>query len=139
MEHAQKKRKSAVYKLVAVFGLIALFIGWYATAANYDYRAIAGLYVLNQNGETCILDLRSDRTFTEELTRSGKVQRAHGTWHRYGESHVSFSSEFLTVSGEELNASGESHGEFAKRLGIFSILTLAPLPDGPKFRKRLLH
>src|SRR5258705_2340850 len=55
-------------------------------AANYDYGALAGVYVLNHDGEKCILDLRSDRTFTEELTHSGNVQRATGNWHRYGES-----------------------------------------------------
>lgn len=32
-----------------------------------------------------------------------------------------------------------SHGEFEKRLGLFPVLTLAPLPEGPQFRKRLLR
>lgn len=106
-------------------------------AANYDYGALAGTYVLNRSGEKCILHLRSAGTFAEELVRLGEVQRAQGRWHRYGESHVSFSSEFVTIRGQALNADGEAHGEFDKRLGLLPFLTLAPLPDGPKFRKQL--
>lgn len=136
MAQAQKKRTSAV---AAVLLLIALFVCWYAIAANYDYGALAGTYVLNRGAEKCTLDLRSDRTFTEELVRAGSVQNAQGTWHRYGESHVSFSREFLTISGEEVNADGEAHGEFSKTLGLLPRLTLAPLPDGPKFRKKLVR
>jgi hypothetical protein len=132
----QKAKKNRLAVAAAAFLLmLVLFTGWYAVAANYDYPALSGVYVLNQNAEKCVLDLHSDRTFTEELVRSGNVQRATGTWHRYGESHVSFSQEFLTLAGQELNASGEPHGEFGKRLGLFPILTLAPLPNGPKLHK----
>ena len=116
--------------------LIALFALWYRIAANYDYRALAGTYVFQQNDETCTLYLNPDRTFVQELSRSGEIEKSHGHWDRYGESHVSFSSEFLKVSGEELNASGQSHGEFHKLLGIFPSLVLAPLPNGPTFHKK---
>ena len=119
--------------------LIALFVCWYEIAANYDYGALAGTYMLKRDAERCTLELQSDRTFTEELVRFGDVQKAQGTWHRYGESHVSFSKEFLTISGQEVNAEGEAHGEFSKTLGLLPRLTLAPLPDGPKFRKKLLR
>jgi hypothetical protein len=70
---------------------------------------------LNRDAERCTLYLRSDRTFTEELVRAGSVQKAQGTWHRYGESHVSFSRELLTISGEDVNVDGEAHGEFSDR------------------------
>jgi hypothetical protein len=123
----------------AVLALIVLLGFWYAVAANYDYSALSGVYVLNRDAERCTLHLRSDRTFAEELVRSGSIQKAQGTWHRYGESHVSFSREFLTISGQEVNANGEAHGEFSKTLGFLPCLTLAPLPDGPKFRKNLLR
>jgi hypothetical protein len=75
----------------------------------------------------------------QELSRSGEIKKSQGHWHRYGESHVSFSNEFLKLSGEELNAAGEAHGEFGKTLEIFPYLVLAPLPDGPRFHKRLFH
>lgn len=84
-----------------------------------------------------MLNLRADHTFAEEFKNSGDVQRATGTWHRYGQAHVSFSRKFLKVSGQELNASGEAHGEFAKSLGLFPVLTLAPLPNGLEFRRRV--
>jgi hypothetical protein len=52
---------------------------------------------------------------------------------------VSFSGEFLRLSGEEMNAAGEAHGEFERTLGIFPVLVLAPLPDGPRLNKRLFR
>jgi len=114
---------------------VALFAIWYSVASNYDYSALAGTYVFHGNGESCTLYLRPDQTFVQELSRSGEIQRSQGRWHRYGESHVSFSAEFLTISGEELNAGGEAHGEFDRVLGIIPKLVLAPLPGGPTFRK----
>jgi hypothetical protein len=133
----QRSRRRVTLAVLALLAVV-LFIAWYTVAANYDYSALAGVYVLNQNGERCVLNLRSDRSFTEELTQSGNIQRAAGTWHRYGQAHVSFSLDFLRVSGQELNASGEAHGQFEKSLGLFPVLTLAPLPNGPQFRKRLV-
>jgi hypothetical protein len=118
---------------------ISLFWVWYAIAANYDYGALAGTYVFQGRGETCILYLRPDRTFVQELDRSGEIQRSRGQWHRYGESHVSFSNAFLKLTGEEMNADGQAHGQFDKTLGIFPNLVLAPLPGGPQFHKKLFH
>jgi hypothetical protein len=135
---AERGNKRTIF-IAATIAFIGLFVAWYHTAANYDYDALAGVYVFERNDERCVLDLRPDRTFQEQLSRSGSVRTAEGTWHRYGESHVSFSQTFLTVSGQELNASGEAHGEFEKRLGLFPMLTLAPLPDGPRLHKRLLR
>ena len=134
-----QKQKKHISIVAAALVLIGLFVCWYVIAANYDYGALAGTYIFNRGVERCTLDLRSDRTFTEELVRAGGVQKAQGTWRRYGESHVSFSKEFLTISGQEVNADGEVHGEFSKTLGVLPFLTLAPLPDGPKFRKTFLR
>lgn len=119
--------------------LILLSWVWYSVAANYDYGALAGTYVFNGNGETCTLYLRPDRTFVQELSRSGEIQRSQGNWHRYGQAHVSFSNEFLKLSGEEMNADGQAHGQFDKTLGIFPTLVLAPLPNGSQFHKKLFH
>jgi hypothetical protein len=124
---------------LGLFLSIVVFWIWYIVAANYDYRALAGTYVFDGNGEKCTLYLRSDRTFVQQLSRSGEMQTSQGHWHRYGEAHVSFSNEFLKVSGEEINAEGQAHGQFDKRLGLFPTLVLAPLPDGPKFHKQLFH
>jgi hypothetical protein len=113
-----KTRKRLLTAAALVFLLVVLFIGWYAVAADYDYRTLAGVYVLDRDGEQCVLNLRSDRSFTEELVQSGHVQRAVGKWSRYGQAHASFSHEFLRVSGQEVNATGVAHGEFDKRLGL---------------------
>jgi hypothetical protein len=136
MAHRRSKR---ILRIAVTLAVIGLLLAWYHVAANNDYGALSGVYVFERNDERCVLDLRPDRSFTEELSDSRNIRNVEGTWHRYGQSHVSFSQTFLKVSGQELNASGEAHGEFEKRLGIFPILILAPLPDGPRFRKRLLH
>jgi hypothetical protein len=133
-----KRNRRLIRTRVLVFLAIVLLVGWYAVAANYDYGALAGVYLLDQNPERCVLALHSDHTFTEELVHSGQVQRAVGTWYRYGQAHVNFSHEFLRVSGQELNARGEAHGQFDKRLGLFPTLTLAALPGGPRFHRRLI-
>jgi hypothetical protein len=134
----QNTRRRLTTAIGVIFSLIVLVL-WYSVAANYDYGVLAGTYVLSRDGETCTLHLKSDRSFTQDLVRSGKVEHAQGTWHRFGEAHVEFSSEFLRVSGQELSPAGAAHGQFEKTFGIIPSLTLAPLPDGPKFRKRILR
>jgi hypothetical protein len=136
---AERRNKRLVSIVIVTVVAIGLFAAWYYVAANYDYGTLAGVYIFERNDERCVLDLRPDRSFREQLSYSGNIRQAEGTWHRYGEAHVSFSQTFLTVLGQELNASGEAHGDFEKRLGVFPVLTLAPLPNGPTFRKRLLH
>jgi hypothetical protein len=127
------KRVGIGLLLLVVFGV------WYSIAANYDYGALAGTYVFQGTDETCKLYLGADRTFVEEIIRSGQTQKSAGHWNRYGEAHVSFSSEFLKLSNEELDASGQAHGQFDKTLGLFPTLVLAPLPDGPRFHKKWIN
>ena len=116
--------------------VIVLFCVWYIVAANYDYSALAGTYVFHSKGETCTLYLHPDRTFVQEISRSGEIEKSHGYWLRYGEAHVSFSSEFLKLSGEEMDSARQAHGQFAKTLGLFPTLTLAPEATGPRFHKK---
>lgn len=130
-------KSGRVAALLLVF--IVAFCVWYSLASNYDYDDLAGSYVRVGGGETCKLFLRRDHTFKEELDHSGSSQIAEGTWRRYGQAHVSFSKTFLKVNGEELNASGEAHGEFEKPFGVLPSLTLAPIPGGPIFRKSIFH
>jgi hypothetical protein len=118
---------------------IILFWVWYSVASNYDYGSLSGTYVFHGNGEICTLYLHPDRTFAQEISRSGAVQKSQGEWHRYGQAHVSFSSEFMRVPGEELNGDGQAHGQFDKTLGLFPVLVLAPLPNGPRFQRKLFH
>ena len=133
------KTKAPRRASIAILLSGVLFVIWYSVAANYDYGALAGTYVSHSNGATCILQLKPDRTFVEEVNRPGGTQRSEGHWRRYGEAHVAFSKEFLTLPGEETNAEGEADGEFDKRLGIFPTLVLAPVPNGPVLHKKFLR
>jgi hypothetical protein len=124
-------------RIIGTFLLAAVaFSAWYYIAANYDYQALSGTYVYWTNNESCVLRLYPNRTFVQEVSSKGQVQRAQGYWNRFGEAHVSFSGEFLKLPGQDFDASGQSHGEFEKILGLFPKLSLAPIPGGPRFHKR---
>jgi len=130
-------KKSVLARMgLGILLLIVLFWVWYSVASNYDYGSLAGTYVYQGKGEVCTLYLRPDRTFVQELSRSDGIQRSNGQWHRYGQAHVSFSNEFVKLSGEELNADGQAHGEFDKVVGLLPTLVLAPLPNGPRFHRK---
>jgi len=132
--------KSVLARLgLGILLVIVLFWVWYGVASNYDYGSLEGTYVYQGNGEICTLLLRPDRTFVQELNRSGEIQKSQGQWHRYGQAHVSFSSEFLKLPGEELNGDGQAHGQFAKAFGLFPALVLAPVPNGPRFQRKFFH
>lgn len=124
---------------IALLLLIVLALGWYVVAANYDYSALAGTYSRDMAGERCVLQLRPDETFTQMVVRGGQTRTVQGRWRRYGMAHVSFSSEFIPLTGEDLNPLGEAHGQFDKMLGLFPSLTLAPLPGGPSLRRSFFH
>lgn len=75
---------------------------WYCVAADYSYGAVSGTYPLSLNGEVSTLILNKDRSFQQELSRDGKVERTQGSWRRLGEGGVVFSKEFLKVSGHPM-------------------------------------
>ena len=129
--------EEAIGSRISFLLAVGLFLGWYYIASNYDYNALAGTYVLESKEESSILILNADHTFEQLVKSSGRAMQAKGTWQRYGEAHVSFSSEFVKPKGEEVNHSGEAHGEFRKTLGLWPTLILAPLEDGPKYRRKV--
>jgi hypothetical protein len=112
---------------------------WYCVAADYSYGAVSGTYTLTLNGEVSTLILNKDRSFQQELSRDGKVERTQGSWRRLGESGVVFSKEFLKVSGQEVRPDGEADGKVRKKIGLFPSITLNPDPGGPVFRKKLFR
>ena len=84
------------------------------------------LTCLDQNGVRCTLHLRSDRTFVEELNRTGDgTNWQTDTWRRYGESPSFVLQGISWCCGEEQNASGEAHGQFGKSFGLITALALA--------------
>ena len=119
--------------------MIGVFWVWYCVAADYSYGAVSGTYTLRLNGETSTLILDKDRTFQQELSRDGKVERAQGNWRRLGEGGVVFSKELLKVSGQEVRPDGQADGEVRKRLGLFLSIAFNPDPGGPVFRKKLFR
>jgi hypothetical protein len=117
------------------FLLLAAFCIWYSIASNYGYDALSGTYIYRRDGESYTLHLYADQAFVEEINRAGSIQKVGGRWRRYGEAHVSFTKEFLPHPKEELNESGEAHGQFEKTLGIIPKLVVAPLPNGPTLHR----
>jgi hypothetical protein len=119
--------------------VVGAFVGWYCVAADYSYGAVSGTYTLSLTGETSTLILNKDRSFQQELSRDGKVERTQGSWRRLGEGGVVFSKEFLKVSGQEVRPDGQADGEVRKRLGLFLSIAFNPDPGGPVFRKKLFR
>ena len=114
-----------VARVAGVAVLLAVcFVVWYVIASDYSDGAVSGIYHLAQNGETSTLNLKSDHSFQQELTKQGRVERATGKWRRLGEGGVAFSKEFLVVSGQEPAADGTAYGDIEKRFGFLVSLTL---------------
>jgi hypothetical protein len=114
---------------------------WYVEAGNFNDNNVCGTYVIQLNGEASTLVLRHDHSFSQERNISGKTLHAQGSWRLFpsdSQSHISFSSDFLKLPGQELNPDGTAYGQLKNRFGFLS-LTLAPEPDGPTFYKRWLH
>ncbi len=109
---------------IAVF-LILCFVLWYVVASDYGDGVISGTYELSLNGEKSSLELKPDHTFQQELNKLGKIEHATGTWRRVGEADVTFSKEFLAISGQELGPHGEAYGYIHKDFGVLVSLTLA--------------
>src|ERR1039457_2580251 len=122
--------------ICGVLLFIVLFCLWWCVASDNGYGALAGTYLFRGNGERCLLYLGSDRTFRQELSRAGEVKRSQGQWRRYGQAHVSFSHEFMRMAGEELNASGEAHGEFDRVFGLFPILSFGAASGRPSISQK---
>ena len=110
--------------LLSVVGIVIVgWLGfglWFAAAYDYSDGVVSGTYHLAQNGETSTLNLKPNHSFQQVLNRSGNVQHAEGTWrHVGGFGGLSFSKEFLVVTGQELGADGYAYGDLNKLLGLF--------------------
>lgn len=107
------------------FLLICLcFVSWYWVASDYSDGVVSGTYHFSQNGETSTLVIKPDHSFKQVLNHSGKTEHAEGKWHRVGEGGISFSKEFLRVSGQELDSDGTAFSDVHKALGFWVSLPL---------------
>jgi hypothetical protein len=133
-----------VPRLARIIGLLAflaivLFCFWYWEAENYSQSSMSGTYTFHSEKEKSILVLRADHTFQQELERDGNVKRASGSWRITGLGHISFSREFLMMSGEESCYEEPACGLVRNNFGFVSFaLGLTP-DEGPTFHKRLFR
>jgi len=97
--------------------IVLLFWVWYVWAADYGYTALSGTYTFSRSGQQSTLVLFSSRVFHQELSHSGTVERAEGTWRRIGEGGVVFSKEFLKVAGQRVRQDGQADGQVIKSVG----------------------
>jgi hypothetical protein len=113
-----------IVRIGTILLLPVLCFFWLLEAMNYGDSVAAGTYHFARNGEASTLVLRPDHTFHQQLTRSEQTSHAEGTRRRVGESGVSFSKEFLVVSGDEPEPDGTTFSELRKTLGLFPSLAL---------------
>jgi hypothetical protein len=117
--------------------LTLLFWAWYMIAADYGYKAVSGKYSFRANGEISTLVLNPDRSFRQELSRSGTVKHAEGSWRRIGEGGVVFSQEFLRVPSQTARPDGQVDGRIVKRyLELVPSIAFEPEQGGPVFYKK---
>lgn len=91
------ERRRAAQILLKLCACLVGFCIWFYIAADNDYSGLAGTYVYRGHDVRCVLRLRSDGSFHQELTSSSGTQTADGRWHRMGEGSVSFSLGFLRL------------------------------------------
>ena len=91
---------------------------------NYGDSVATGKYVYDNGGEHSALILNPDHTF-EQTLRMGNVERtSEGSWRRVGEGSISFSKEFLVISGDEPEPDGTTFSDMHKALGLFVSLRI---------------
>jgi hypothetical protein len=131
--------KRASYAVGSIILAFALFCGWWYIASDNDYSGLAGTYTYSQQGTSCALTLRADRTFRQDLRHDGQVDSVEGTWQIFGLSSVSFSQEFLMLPGQKPDEEGTAIGHFDRTLGLFPLLNLNVNPPGPTLHRQFFR
>jgi len=105
--------------------LLLVCCGWWLVVAmDYGESAAVGKYRFTGNGAISTLVLKPDHTFQQDLQIGSNKQHSEGTWHRVGEGGISFSKDFIAVSGDEPSADGSTFCDMHKTLGLFLSLQL---------------
>jgi hypothetical protein len=116
--------KFIVRAVVSVFLLAGIGICWFVIASDYSDTAASGTYGLVHDGVRSTLVLRPDHSFRQEVSDSGGIRRAEGTWGRVGEGGVVFSRDFLTFPGEQRGEDGTAYSDMQRTFGILIHLSL---------------
>ena len=115
-------------KWLTVIGGIFIFLfcllAWGVAAMDYGDSVATGTYKFKRNGESSELTLKADHTFRQTRRLANDEQQAEGTWRRVGEGGLSFSREFLVVTGDEPEPDGTTFCDMHKLLGLFTSLRL---------------
>jgi hypothetical protein len=110
--------------LTGCFLALAVFFVLWHIVADYGDSVASGTYHFAQDGQTSTLVLKRDHTFQQELADQRNVKRRAGTWRRIGEGGITFSKEFLMVSGQEPDPDGSAFADMRKNYGLFVSLDL---------------
>jgi hypothetical protein len=108
----------------AIFVAVVCLFLWAVVAMDYGDGVASGTYIFTRDAESSTLVLKPNHTF-QQTRRIGNVQQqAAGTWRRVGEGGISFSKEFLVVTGDEPGPDGTTFCDMHKLLGLFPSLWL---------------
>jgi hypothetical protein len=116
--------KKPVWVIGGLLIPIVCFVIWGVVAMDYGDSAAAGTYRFERSGESSTLVLNPDHTFRQTRRLGSNEQRSEGTWRRLGEGGISFSKEFLVVTGDEPEPDGTTYSDMHKALGLFTSLRL---------------
>ena len=106
------------------FVFLFCLLAWLVAAMDYGDSVATGTYTFKRNGESSVLTLKADHTFHQTRRLGNDEQQAEGTWRRVGEGGLSFSKEFLVVTGDEPEPDGTTFCDMHKMLGLFTSLRL---------------
>lgn len=140
-EGVMKRRMLSRFVIIALLLVCALSAVWYVEAGNFSDANVQGVYTASADGEVSTLTLGPDHRFQQILNSGSTQTRAEGTWRLFppdSESHIAFSSDFLTISGQMKAADGTAYGSLQNNFGLLSI-SLNSNSVGPTFRKKLFH
>ncbi len=116
--------RKPVWVIGGVLTSLACFLLWGTAAMNYGDSVAVGTYQFEHDGETSTLVLNTDHTFRQTRRLGSYEQHSQGTWRRVGEGGISFSKEFLVVSGDEPEPDGTTFSDMHKAFGLFTSLRL---------------
>lgn len=123
-ERKDKRLRRLLKVIGAIFVAVVCLFLWAVVAMDYGDGVASGTYTFTRGAETSTLVLKSNHTF-QQTRRIGNVEeRAAGTWRRVGQGGITFSKEFLVVTGDEPEPDGTTFCDMHKFLGMVPSLRL---------------
>jgi hypothetical protein len=118
--------------------LLLLAVFWWWHSWNFEDRFVVGEYVAKTEGECNVLELNSDHTFNQKVSKGDRLTvPAAGTWRRFGEAGVAFSNSFIGATPDAFT-NNNVYAMLDNTFGFHS-LTVDPQTKPLTFHKRLLH